>query len=192
MSGVTVRKDVVYGSGGGRELKCDLYSPGAPAEGRPGVLLVHGGGWRGGERGVMEGFGTRLAADGFVAVACEYRLTPEAAWPACIEDVKAALRWIRANGAELGIDPTKVAALGRSAGAHLVLLAAGTPGLADFEGSGGNAGVDAGLQAVVAVFPPVLFFTGEERVHGGTSARALMGELATDQGARLASPVHHV
>ena len=107
---VNIRKDVVYGSGGGRDLRCDIYSPAEAGPARPGVLLVHGGAWRGGERGIMAGYGTRLAAQGFVGVACEYRLTPESPWPAHIEDVKAALRWMRANAHELGVDSTKIAA----------------------------------------------------------------------------------
>jgi acetyl esterase/lipase len=189
---VNIRKDVVYGTGGGRDLRCDIYSPVSSGEPRPAVLLVHGGGWRGGERGVMAGFGTRLAEEGFVGVACEYRLSGEAAWPAHIEDVKAALRWTRANASDLRVDPTNIAALGRSAGAHLVLLAAGTAGLAGFEGRGGNAGTSTDVAAVVAVFPPTVFFTGEGRIHGGTPARALMGDGATDEAARLASPLHHV
>ena len=188
---VNIRKDVPYGRGGGRDLMCDIYSP-PTGDARPAVLLVHGGGWRQGDRAVMSGYGTRLAQEGFVGVACEYRLTPESPWPAHIEDVKAALRWMRANAGQLGIDPEKIAALGRSAGAHLVLLAAGTPGLEAFEGEGGHAGIASDVAAVVAVFPPTLFFTGDDRIHGGTPARALMGDAASDEAARLASPVHHV
>jgi acetyl esterase/lipase len=189
---VIVRKDVVYGRGGGRDLRCDIYSPAGDRGARPAVLLVHGGAWRQGDRSVMAGFGDRLASEGFVGVACEYRLTPESPWPAQIEDIKAAIRWTRVNAADLGIDPAKIAALGRSAGAHLVLLAAGTPGRAEFEGSGGNAGVPTDIAAVVAVFPPVVFFTGEQRTHGGTPARSLMGDAASDEDARLASPLHHI
>ena len=192
MNEVSFRRDVVFGSGGGRDLACDIYAPPAPEAPAPALVLLHGGGWRGGNRGMVQGYGERLAAAGFVCVAPEYRLTGESPWPAQIHDVKAAIRWVRAHSAELGIDAGRIGVLGRSAGAHLALLAAGTPGLAAFEGSGGNEGVSTTVGAVVAVFPPTLFYTGEERVHGASPARALMGEAATAEDARAAAPVAHV
>ncbi|MGE0543701.1 MAG: alpha/beta hydrolase fold domain-containing protein [Dehalococcoidia bacterium] len=192
MDDVNVREGVVYGRGGGRELRCDVYTPSGLTEPARGVVLLHGGGWRAGERGAMRGYGERLAKAGLVGVAPEYRLTPESAWPAQIHDVKAAIRWMRANSAALGIDPERIALLGRSAGAHLALLAAGTEGVAEFEGDGGNAGVSSGGAAVVAVFPPTLFYVGEERTRGASPARALMGDAATEESARLAGPLTHV
>lgn len=191
MSEVKVRQSVVYGSGGGRELKCDIYTPPGATAKAPAILLVHGGGWRQGERGVMRGYGERLAAAGFVGVAPEYRLTPESAWPAQIHDIKAAVRWVRANADELGVDPERIAILGRSAGAHLALLVAGAPDLADFDGVGGNAGVSSAVAASIAIFPPTLFFLGEERVHGGSPAHSLLGDAATAELARAASPVSY-
>ncbi len=192
MGDVDIRENVVYGSGGGRELKCDVYTPAGLASAAPGLLLVHGGGWRGGERGMLRGYGSRFAAAGFVCVAPEYRLTGEAPWPAQIEDIKAAIRWVRAHGAALQIDEQRLAALGSSAGAHLVLLAAGTPGVPAYAGSGGNTGTGEGLAAVIAIFPPTLFYSGERRSHGGTPASALMGDGAGAEVIRMASPLAQV
>jgi acetyl esterase/lipase len=189
---ISIREDVVYGRGGGRDLKCDVYAAEGAAGLRPGVLLVHGGGWQRGSKDMMKEFALRLGGAGYVCIAPEYRLTPESPWPAQIHDVKAAIRWTRANAAELGIDPTRIAAQGSSAGAHLVLLAAATPGLAEFEGDGGNAGVGAELAAVVGIYPPVAFFIGEQRTRGATPSRALMGEGASEEAARGAGPIHHV
>ncbi len=186
---VSVRDGVVFGTGGGRDLKCDIYAPPGPAMKAPAVLLLHGGGWRQGEPAMMRGYGLRLAAAGFVCVAPEYRLTGESPWPAQIHDVKAAIRWLRAAHATLGVDERRIAALGSSAGAHLALLAAGTPDMPEFEGSGGSSGVSTALAAVVAIYPPTLFYPGEERSHGGTPARALMGDAAGEDVARAASPV---
>lgn len=140
---------------------------------------------------MVEGFGRRLAEAGLAAMAPEYRLTPEAAWPAQIHDVKTAIRWARSHAAELRVDGDRVAILGRSAGGHLALLAAGTPGVDEFEGDGGDAGTDNSLAAAVGIFPPTLMYVGT-RPRGGTPASALMGDAVSDEAARLASPLSHV
>ncbi len=94
---VTIEEDVVFGTGGGRDLKCDVYTPpGGPAS-APAVLLVHGGGWRNGDRTQLRGYGILLGREGYLCVASEYRLSGEAKWPAQIHDVKAALRRMRAT-----------------------------------------------------------------------------------------------
>lgn len=184
------RRDVAFATGGSRPLLCDLYLPDL-GPGRPGVVLMHGGAWRMGSRAMVEGYGVRLAEAGMVAMAPEYRLTPEAPWPAQIQDTKAAIRWMRASAAELGVDPARLAVLGRSAGGHLALLAAGTPGLAAFEGDGGNPGVDTSVAAAVGIFPPTLMYSGP-RPRGGSPASALLGDEANEEAARLASPLSHI
>ncbi len=191
VDGIEIEEGIVFGSGGGRDLACDIYTPEGASNGT-GILLLHGGGWRRGERARMRDHALALAASGYVAVAGEYRLTPESPWPAQIHDVKAAIRWMRANADRLGIDPAKITAQGHSAGAHLALLAAGTPNVAEFEGDGGNPGVSTALAAVVGVYTPVLFFLGDERPSGGTPAAALLGDAATEELARAASPIEYV
>ena len=190
---VRVRKDVVFGSGGGTELRCDVYEPpgGDGGRARPAIVLVHGGAWKMGDRSVMEGFGRRLATAGFVGVASQYRLLPDHPWPAHIHDTKAAIRWTRANTDELGVDPDRIAILGRSAGGHLALLAAGTPDLPALEGDGGNAGVSSAVAAAIGIFPPTTFSVGP-RTRGATPATALLGESPTEADATLASPLAHV
>ena|SRR5437660_704468 len=172
---VEVRNDVVFASAGGRDLRCDVYAPQGRGA-RPAILLLHGGAWRAGSRDMVAGFGRRLAESGFVAVASEYRLTPEAPWPAQIDDVRAALSWIRANTESLSVDASTIAVLGRSAGGHLALLAAGT---------------ERGIAAAIGIFPPTTFYV-DERTRGGVPARALMGESANADDAGQASPLAHV
>jgi acetyl esterase/lipase len=188
---IGIEEGVVFGHGGGRDLRCDVYTP-AGASNAPAVLVLYGGGWRMGERGRVREACLSLARRGFVAVAGEYRLTPESPWPAQIHDVKAAIRWMRANAARLRINPNKIAAEGHSAGAHLALLAAGTPGLAEFEGHGGNAGVSTALAAVVGIYPPVVFQAGNAHISGSVPANALMGAAASEELARAASPISYV
>ena len=88
---------------------------------------MHGGGWSRGSKDMLGPAATALAEQGFVVLAQEYRLTGEAPFPANIHDVKRAIRWAKENAGELGFDPEKLCLEGHSAGAHLVLLAAGTP-----------------------------------------------------------------
>lgn len=189
---VDVRENVVFGSGGGRELRCDIFTPAGGAKNAPALLLLHGGGWSAGDRRRMSNFALRFAQEGFVCIAPEYRLTGESPWPAQIEDVKTAIRWTRANCDGLGIDGGRIAALGSSAGAHLALLAAGTPGLPAFAGSGGNPAVDEALAAAIAIYPPVVFYTSGERPRGASPARSLLRDAADEETARQASPLSYV
>src|SRR6266567_5785205 len=187
-----IKQGVVYGRGGGRELYCDIYQPAGMRPRAPAVLLLHGGGWNRGDRTAMTDFGERLAAEGFVCVAPEYRLTGESPWPAQIEDVKTAIRWCRSQATALDIDDATIGAIGFSAGAHLALLAAGTPGLIELSGTSGNEGPAETLAAVVAVYPPVSFYTGPNRPSGASPAASLLGDAATPAAARTASPLNYV
>jgi acetyl esterase/lipase len=185
-------RDVPYGSGSGRDLLLDIYRPDAGASQRTAVLQFHGGGWRRGSRQSLAPHAELLRADGFTAISVEYRLVPEAAWPAQVHDVKAAVRWVRAHAVELGIDPGKIVLEGFSAGAHISLVAAGTPGNPEFDGDGGNAGVDSSVAAVAAFYPPTGFHLGDERGRGTTPATQLLGDSADGETARLASPITHI
>ena len=90
---------------------------------------------------------------GIVAIAVQYRLAGEAKWPSQIEDVKAAIRWARANAKRLGFDPEKIAVVGHSAGGQLALFAAGTPNRPEFEGKGGTPGAGTQVVACCAYYP---------------------------------------
>jgi acetyl esterase/lipase len=184
------RKDVVYGDAGNRPLKLDVYRP-AQRNGAA-VLVVHGGGWSRGSKDQLAPACRLLAEQGFVALASEYRLTGEAPFPANIHDVKRAIRWAKQNAGELGFDADKLCLEGHSAGAHLVLLAAGTPDDSRLDPPEGMAGVSGGVAAVTAIYPPVLFHMGSERPSGALAAKVLPGADASEEAAVLASPIAHV
>ena len=186
---VTIERDVVFGTGGGRDLRCNVYWPPQGGTGRPSVLLVHGGGWVNGDRSQLHGYGILLGRIGYVCVAMEYRLAGEAKWPAQIHDVKAALRWMRANAARLGIDPDKIAISGNSAGAHLSLLAAGTANLPEFEGDGGNAGAGTQVAAGVGFYAPTQLYTPDRPLDDVISF--LFGPSYSEATARAASPIEY-
>ena len=189
---VTVREGVVFGQGGGEPLLCDIFTPPERTTNAPGVLLVHGGAWRTGDRSQMRGYGVQLALQGFVCVSSSYRLVPAAPWPAQIHDVNAALRFMRANAGELGIDANKIASVGASAGAHLVLLSAGTVGNPVFEGDGGNPGVSTHVTATVGIFAPTVLSPRGQELSGAVPGNVLLDQLDDEASAAAASPVTHV
>jgi acetyl esterase/lipase len=92
--------------------------------GAPCVVLVHGGGWDGGDRGELATFNHWLAASGVAVAAFDYRLAPEFRWPAQKEDTRVVVNWIRANAAELGVDGERLTLVGRSAGAQIAVATA--------------------------------------------------------------------
>lgn len=148
---VEVIKDVVYGKGGGEDLLLDLVKPkdngGAP---RPGIVFLHGGGWKGGDKNAGIWILETLARRGYVGVTINYRLTGKAKWPAQIEDCKCAVRFLRAKAAEYNIDPDHIGTWGGSAGGHLAAMLGLTSGMKEFEGKGGWEGQSSSVQAVLA------------------------------------------
>jgi acetyl esterase/lipase len=113
-----------------RPLELDLYLPAVAAALVPSVVFQDGGGWQLGSRhsagpAYAEWSPSpfeRLAQAGIAVASVDYRLTGEAQWPAQLYDAKAAVRWLRARADEIGIDPTRIAAWGESAGGHLAEL----------------------------------------------------------------------
>jgi len=152
----TVDHDVAYAAAGGPTM--DIVRPAAAsATPRPAVLLVHGGGFRAGTKESYLPLANKLAANGYVAATVTYRLSPRNQFPAPVEDVKAAVRFLRANAAKYGIDPLHIGALGGSAGGHLVLMLGLTAGVAEFEGSGPNREQSSAVQCVVDEYGPTDF-----------------------------------
>lgn len=139
--GVIATPDVEYANFTGfRPLLLDLYRQTKAAEHarRPLVIYVHGGGWRRGDSrtlGAFENFPAllaSLAARGYVVAAVNYRLSGEARFPAAVQDLNAAIAFLRGHSAPFGIDPGRVILWGDSAGAQLAALAAETCGLPQF------------------------------------------------------------
>jgi len=174
-AGVEVERDLVYARYGARELKLDLYRPASGEGPFPGIVFIHGGGWRGGNRSAFRRQAAHLAAKGFVGAAIEYRLSGEAAYPAAVHDAKAAVRWMRANAAKYRINPDKIGAAGGSAGGHLVSLLGTTAAIRELEGEGGNSGFSSRVQAVAAFNPALDLITPERQP--GNAQEAVRGFL---------------
>jgi pectinesterase len=107
----------------------DIYRPSATVgEKHPCILCIHGGGWASGSKALLAPLAQELASNGYLAATVEYRLSPEAHYPAGVIDVKAAVRWMKRNAAFYGADTNRIAVLGTSAGATIATLVGNTPG----------------------------------------------------------------
>jgi acetyl esterase/lipase len=144
--GVVGLADLTYSSlTGFRPLRLDLYRPSSVASPHGLVIYVHGGGWQSGHTRHSGAFANwpavlaSIAARGYVVVSLEYRLSGEAPFPAAIQDVKAAIRWLRTHAAEFGVDRQRAVIWGGSAGGQLAALAGTSCGVAALEPPGATA-----------------------------------------------------
>ena len=154
MDKVTVQRDIRYAVVNGTELALDLYRPAGTDA--PLVVYAHGGGFMLGDK--SDGADTRfeaLARHGIAVASINYRFVPHAIVPAQIHDLKGAVRWLRAHGAELGLHTSQVAVWGASAGAYLATMVALTADDPALEGEvGGNGGHSSAVQAAIVWFGP--------------------------------------
>jgi len=154
---VEIQNDVDY-LGTNRTEKCDLYLPeNLPLNSRvPGIVIIHGGGWMGGDKGdtrEME-LGTTLAKYGYVCMSINYLLAESGStptWPQNIYDCKSAVQFLRSNADALHIDPSRIGAIGGSAGGHLVSMLGTTVPADGLEPPDGS-NVSSRVQAVVDLY----------------------------------------
>jgi acetyl esterase/lipase len=152
---VKLLPDLCYAQYGDRKVLLDLYLPKTPAKPAiPCIVVIHGGGWRSNDKQHFAPIAAYMAEHGLAAVSIDYRLLPEVNFPAPIEDCKAAVRWVRANAKQYGIDGEKIGCIGGSAGGHLVEMLGTSHKVAKLEGNGGNPGVSSRVQAVVSMAGP--------------------------------------
>ena len=189
-AGVKFLPDVAYREGS-TAWRMDIALPAVRAqEPRPALLIVHGGGWGGGDKRLRQFTALMLdyAAHGYVAASLNYRLTAEAALPAPIGDVKNAVRYWRAHAQEYGLDPDRIGVYGNSAGAHLAAMLALAGKAAELEGDGPYREFSSAVQAVCTSGTPANLMKGRL----GTPPRSLAlfgGPEGLAEKARRSSPV---
>ncbi|MBA3484829.1 MAG: alpha/beta hydrolase [Pirellulales bacterium] len=190
---VSVEKGIEYGKGGDVALKLDLYSPKHHDMPSAAVLFIHGGAWKSGSREVYHYYRTKFAERGYVAATASYRLSDVAPFPAAVEDVKCAVRWLRAHSKRLGIDPDKIGVAGGSAGGHLSMMIGYAPDTPTLEGNGGHPDVSSRVQAVVNLYGPTDLTTDIATSNGAVS-KFLGGKKFDEdpQQYKFASPITHV
>lgn len=176
-SGVMVHENIVYARYGERRLHLDLFSPRARREElSPGVILIHGGGWRSGNRQMEWPMAEFLAAHGYITATVEYRLSVEALYPAGVYDVKGAIRWMRAHAAQHKIDPNRIAVYGCSSGGELAAFLGTTGDVKRFEGNAGHAGTSGAVQAVVDIDGVLDFTTPAESAKDSDPSKPSAGK----------------
>jgi acetyl esterase/lipase len=137
------------------DLLLDLYLPKGLGSKSPVIVFLHGGGWSGGTRTTGPDFKRFFAQNGFAMASIEYRLTPSITFPSNAEDVKTAIRWLRANADTYALDPKRIGLWGTSAGATLGCVVALSPS-GMFEGEG-NLDQSSAVQCVLDAYGPTFF-----------------------------------
>tara|TARA_B100000902_G_scaffold214242_1_gene203724 strand:+ start:242 stop:1036 length:795 start_codon:yes stop_codon:yes gene_type:complete len=186
---VQIKDGLIIGKNGNQDLTGDLFLPPEGTENGAAIVFVHGGGWREGDKSQLRGYGILLARQGFVCLCTAYRLSDEALWPAQIQDVKCAIRYVRTHADDLKIDPNKIGVSGNSAGGHLSLMAGLSVYEPDFEGKAGNNEVNSKVKAICAIYPPAQIRKYDNSDPIIDAYKALMGKDAQQEDYDKASPL---
>jgi acetyl esterase/lipase len=198
--GVKLITDIRYRDGNDKWM-VDLAMPkDSGSQTRPAIVFVHGGGWRSGDKGggQWRALPLEYASKGYVCISVNYRLTDEAVFPACVEDVKCAVRWLRANAEKYNVDSKRLGAYGNSAGAHLVSMLGLVGPDAKLEGDGPYPDQSSLVQAVCCSATPTDFSNwgargGSSRAKSSRGPSLLSGPAETlDERRKKASPISYV
>jgi acetyl esterase/lipase len=198
---VTVVSDVAY-LPGDRAEKLDLYLPQSRPAGMrsPAMVIIHGGGWGGGDKAATreKQIGPALASAGFVCASINYRLGA-GAWPQNLYDCKNAVRFLRARAADYSIDSSRVAVMGGSAGGHLALMVAYTTDKPGFEPDAPYPGISSRVGAVINLYGVTNILTRVVTEKDGRPTNTLRGYTEAErifgpdrEVWRSAMPVSHV
>lgn len=194
---IEITKDIVYAEADGKRLQLDIYKPKAPKE--PYLIVwVHGGAWNTGSK---ENPPLGLLPFGYALASVDFRASTEKPFPADVHDIKAAIRFLRANASKYGYKSDKIIIWGSSSGGHLAALVATTNNNSALEGNLGNfTNTSSSVQACIDFFGPTNFLTilNQSTPHGlnvRLPALAILLGKPLDQVtelAKTASPVYQV
>ncbi|ASB47900.1 alpha/beta hydrolase [Alkalitalea saponilacus] len=199
-SALTIHHDITYLQLENRSLKLDIiYLSHLEKSKLPTVLLIHGGGWRSGDKSMEYPMAMELARRGYVSICIEYRLSPEAVYPVAVEDVITAVRWVRSNACSYPIDRQKIVLYGTSAGGQLASLVGTINGVDSVFNPPYHTEIDAVVNTLVNVDGLSAFIhpesgEGQDRP-GRPSAATWWFNSTTDERPDLryeASPITHV
>lgn len=192
---VIFEKDIEYANPKDTQLQLNLARPKQSEGLLPAVVCIHGGGFRAGTRQSYDGLCLKLAQRGYVAITVTYRLAPDHQFPAAVHDVKAAVRWMRANAEKYHVDPARIGTTGGSAGGHLAQFLALTADVPEFEGESGSPGLSSSVACVVNYYGPSDFTHSYEKSVDAAEVLPLFlgGDLTQERHRHiLASPLYWV
>lgn len=186
---VNKKKEIVYKKIKDRKLHFDAYYNNNLLN--PAIVIIHGGGWKSGNKSQMEIFAIELASKGYSCFNIEYRLSPEAKYPAAIFDVKKAIQYIKKNARKFNADTTKIAVLGCSSGGQMAALIGTTNGNSDFEDNDKKVKISSKVNAIVDI-DGILAFKHPESNEGVVASLWLGGSYEEIQTVwQQASPLTH-
>lgn len=187
---VKEQKEIVYQKINNRKLHLDAYYNKTKKQ-NPAIVILHGGGWKSGNKSQMETFAVEMASKGYSCFNIEFRLSPEAIYPAGIFDVKKAIIYIKKNARKFNTDTTKIAILGCSSGGQMAALIGTTNGNRNFEANNKSSRNSSNVQAIINI-DGVLAFKHPESIEGKVAGLWLGGsyeEIPTVW--QQASPLNH-
>ena len=168
---VSEKRNITYCSIGDRKLLLDAFYPSPENKtSRPGILIIHGGGWRTGNRAQHYPLAQRLADLGYSCFTPEYRLSTEALYPAAVYDIKAAIKWVKDNAVSFNVDTSAIVVLGFSAGGELAAFMGTTGGIMKLEGAACNSTASSRVQAIINI-DGILAFIHPESGEGDDSKK---------------------
>ena len=190
---VALLSGLQYSTQGDPRQILDLYLPKGNDKPLPLLIFIHGGGWTSGKTTDYKYYCVRYAQRGYVVASITYRFADKFPFPACIQDAKCAVRFLRANAVKYHIDKNRVAAIGGSAGGHLSMMLGYSPNVKELEGDGGYPEESSAVQVVVDLYGPTDVTVPVARDHP-TIKRFFAGKSYAEVPEQyvLASPISHV
>lgn len=193
-------KTITFATVGGQRLQLDFYPALLPqTTPGPAIIVVHGGSWNAGKKSDFVHWDRWLAAQGYTIFDIQYRIAPQPNWREATSDVKTAISWVKRHAAVFRVDPNRIALMGRSAGGHLALLTAYTPGDRALL-PGDNSDTETSVRAVVSLYGPTDLIWGYEHparpdvLDGPGTLRRFLGGTpdSLPEAYAEASPITHV
>lgn len=172
-SAVAEKRNITYCKTGTRKLQLDAFYPKEKnVHARTAIIFIHGGGWHSGNRSQHYPLAQKLASLGYVCFTPEYRLSPEALFPAGVYDIKAAIRWVRENAKKYNVDTARIVAAGFSAGGELAAFMGTTGNMPLFEGTQCNTNMRSHVNAVIDIDGTLSFVHPDAREGDDTKKRS--------------------